>query len=593
MMIRRFIIFAFLILPFFAEAQNAPVSALGNQSVYTNTTTVSVTVTNFSNIGGCLLEVHFDPSVALATGATANPAMGGSLVVNISNPGVIILSWFTWPGTSLPANSMAFQLNFTRSGFGTTALEWYDTGFTCAWNDGDGVELIDIPTADYYINGTLSFNDPDAPHTLLRQSDVCIGEQAEVPVRVTRFRNIGKVNLELRYEPSGLIYQGYSNVSGFPNLSVIFLTPGKLAVSGVTGSGGAGISLPDSSVLCLIHFQSTGNGSPLTWYDDGPSCQYTGPSPVWFVLNDSPLNQFYFDGHIHSISPPVPAGIITGPPGGVICDGDSGVVFSVDTIAGAEVYHWAFPDGFSIASGNGTSTVVVNTMPGASSGPVTVYGENGCGTGGVSPPFGVTLHAAPALTTQPVSPPPVISGSGTAQFMAGASGYLLSYQWQEFSNQWSDLNDGGVYSGSGTAQLTIHQPPLSMNGNRYRCKVSGFCPPAVVTDGEATLSVSPPVGISGIVEEEIGIVIYPNPVNSKTCIQVFIPEPMEIILHIYDLAGKEHYVDREGFWINGYYSTPLPAEKLVPGLYFLHVSGQSNGKFYRATKIFIKTDRIR
>lgn len=593
MMIRRFFIFLLLFLTYCANAQNAPVSALGTQSVYTNTATIPVTVNNFTNIGGFLLEIHFDPSVATAAGATANPAIGGSLVVNISNPGKIILSWFTWPGATLPANSMVFQISFTRSGYGTTLLEWFDNGYSCAWNDGAGLELIDIPTADYYINGTLSFNDPDAPHTLLSQQSSCNGDQLDVPVKVTGFRNIGRVNLELRYEPSGLIYQGYSNVSGFPNLSVIFLTPGKLAVSGVIGSGGAGVSLSDSSILFKIHFQAAGNGSPLTWFDDGPSCQYTGPPPVWFVLNDSPVSQFYFDGHVHTISPPAPAGVITGPPGGVVCDGEAGVVFSVDTIAGAEAYQWSFPAGFTIVSGSGTPTVAVNTTPGAFSGNVTVFGENGCGNGGVSPSFEVTLHTGPVLTAQPVSPPSVISGTGTATFTAGASGYMLAYQWQEYINQWSDLNDGGVYSGSGTAQLTIHQPPLSMNGRKYRCKVSGFCPPAMVTDGEATLTVSPPVGISPDGKAEFDAIISPNPATDKSRIFVTVPAPMEIILHILDRVGRLIYIGREEFRINGSYTLKLPAEELVPGAYFVRLSGQSNGKFYSTTKIFIKADRIR
>lgn len=593
MMIRRFIIFVLLLQPFVAVAQFAPVSTLAVQSVYTNTATIPITVTNFSNIGGSLLEIHFDPSIAVATGATANPAIGGALVVNISNPGIIILSWFTWPGASLPANSMAFQITFTRTGYGTTALEWYDNGYSCAWNDGDGLELSDVPTADYYINGALTFNDPDAPHTLLPQLEGCTSDTMEVPVRVTRFRNIGKVNLELRYEPSGLTYQGYSNVSGFPNLSVIFLTPGKLAVSGVTLSGSPGISLPDSSVLCRIKFLAAGSGSDLTWFDDGPSCQYTGPSPVWFILNDLPTSQFYYDGHAQSLSPPGAAGSITGPPGGMVCEDETGIIFSVDTIAGAAYYQWSFPAGFSIVSGNGTPSVVVNTIPGAISGPVTVFGENECGSGEMSPPFEITIRTAPVLVTQPVSPPQVVSGTGTATFTVGATGYLLTYLWQEYITQWTNLSDGGVYSGSATAQLVIHQPPLSMNGNRYRCQVIGFCPPAAVTDGEATLSVSPPVGISGSGEIEFDVLIYPNPVTSESRILVTIPEPMEIILHIYDHIGKLQHFERDQFRINGSYLIRLPVDNLPPGLCFLLFSGQSNGKFYTETKIFIKPDRIR
>ncbi|MBN2634392.1 MAG: DUF2341 domain-containing protein [Bacteroidales bacterium] len=65
-----------------------------------------------------------------------------------------------------------------------------------------------------------------------------------------------------------------------------------------------------------------------------------------------------------------------------------------------------------------------------------------------------------------------------ATFSVVASGIEpLSYRWQEDDGGgFSDLSDGGIYSGTGTADLTITGAGASMNGYLYRC---------VVTDGNS------------------------------------------------------------------------------------------------------------
>ncbi|NTW33298.1 MAG: hypothetical protein HGB12_11870, partial [Bacteroidetes bacterium] len=80
-------------------------------------------------------------------------------------------------------------------------------------------------------------------------------------------------------------------------------------------------------------------------------------------------------------------------------------------------------------------------------------------------------------------------GSGAVSFTVTATGGL-TYQWQEFIISWNNVANAGVYSNVNTAILTITNPPLSMNANKYRCVVSGTCT-NTTSDGEATLSVNP------------------------------------------------------------------------------------------------------
>ena len=91
---------------------------------------------------------------------------------------------------------------------------------------------------------------------------------------------------------------------------------------------------------------------------------------------------------------PDPAGTITGT--SPVCQGATGVIYSVSTIANATGYVWTVPPGATIVGGNNTKQITVNFSLTATSGTVTVYGTNSCGNGAVSPPFNVTVNPKPA-----------------------------------------------------------------------------------------------------------------------------------------------------------------------------------------------------
>lgn len=91
----------------------------------------------------------------------------------------------------------------------------------------------------------------------------------------------------------------------------------------------------------------------------------------------------------------------------------------------------------------------------------------------------------------------LVSGA-TAVFNVTAD-FETGYQWQESTdsgNNWNDLTDAGVYTGANTESLTINPVDDGMNGNLYRCLISGVC--NNITSDEATLSVfnSPDFGSS-------------------------------------------------------------------------------------------------
>ena len=69
-----------------------------------------------------------------------------------------------------------------------------------------------------------------------------------------------------------------------------------------------------------------------------------------------------------------------------------------------------------------------------------------------------------------------------------------SYQWQvstNAGNTYTNVSNGGVYSGATSATLTITAPPVTMSGYLYRCVVTGAAPCAPVTSFQRELRVNP------------------------------------------------------------------------------------------------------
>ncbi|NTW31334.1 MAG: hypothetical protein HGB12_01645, partial [Bacteroidetes bacterium] len=185
-------------------------------------------------------------------------------------------------------------------------------------------------------------------------------------------------------------------------------------------------------------------------------------------------------------SAPAAAGTISGT--ATVCPGQIAVLYSVPAIAKASSYIWSYSGEGALIVGS-TNTVIIYFSGSATSGNLTVQGTNACGNGTVSADYPIAVNStAPNITAQPVSVATCF-GSGAVSFTVTASGGL-TYQWQEFGISWNNVANADVYSNVNTAILTITNPPLSMNANKYRCVVSGTCT-NTTSDGLATLTVNP------------------------------------------------------------------------------------------------------
>ncbi len=105
----------------------------------------------------------------------------------------------------------------------------------------------------------------------------------------------------------------------------------------------------------------------------------------------------------------------------------------------------------------------------------------------------VTVNQPAAITAQPVDQ--TICTDKVATFSVTASGTAtLGYQWQvstDGGNTYTNITNGGVYSGANTSTLTITAPPVSMSGYFYRVIIQGAAPCPSVTSFQRILRVNP------------------------------------------------------------------------------------------------------
>ncbi|MDP1622166.1 MAG: hypothetical protein Q8M08_07485 [Bacteroidales bacterium] len=112
------------------------------------------------------------------------------------------------------------------------------------------------------------------------------------------------------------------------------------------------------------------------------------------------------------ISLPGEALSISGPAN--VCAGSTGVVFSILPVPGAESYTWLLPSGVSVAGGEHDKTISLNFNESSHSGPISVYANNTCGHGNISP----TLHVEVLVIPEP----PLITNEGNLLISSSVSG---------------------------------------------------------------------------------------------------------------------------------------------------------------------------
>ncbi len=409
-----------------------------------------------------------------------------------------------------------------------------------------------------------------------------------VAVTATGFSNIGSCNLQLLYDPAIATCIAVDKGSQLPGqLASNVSIPGVITLGWYDWPG---VTLPDNSITFKFTFNRVGNGtSPITWNEDYPDRQWSDGN--FNGLNDLPFEDYYVNGSVTFLADNAP---VTHVPILQGCNGETmdfpvivndftnigeltltliydPAVLNYQTftnnsafpgltidasVSGQIVAHGytAATNGISLPDNSELFSLTFLVMEGVSN---LTWFDNGTSCEYKGPPpaylvrndvpkssyyvdgsFGTALP--PSIIEQPVSSDTLAPGAGIAVFEVGASGDLLGHQWQEYISSWENIEDGGVYLGAQTAQLTITNPPAGMDGYKYRCIVTGICDPPAITDGLATLNITMPTAIFSP-EQEYRILLsaFPNPFSGNLTLRFISPFVGEAMLTIYTLHGLE------------------------------------------------------
>lgn len=177
---------------------------------------------------------------------------------------------------------------------------------------------------------------------------------------------------------------------------------------------------------------------------------------------------------------PEDAGVVNG--NAAVCDGDAGIVYTVNPIQDATGYEWTVPAGAIIVAGANTNSITVNFPAPASGGVINVHGTNFCGNGNPSPDFAVSI--------KPVPPAAVISAVQNVLTSSAATG-----------NQW--YFNGTLINGATGQTYTADQ------SGDYTCIVT-------INGCSSPVSNTVNVVITGIVQNEGETInIYPVPNDGR------------------------------------------------------------------------------
>ncbi|MEI7472975.1 MAG: T9SS type A sorting domain-containing protein, partial [Chitinophagaceae bacterium] len=140
---------------------------------------------------------------------------------------------------------------------------------------------------------------------------------------------------------------------------------------------------------------------------------------------------------------------------------------------------------------NGTGAAITGSLTNITSAQqkttFTITAISACGT--KTQTVTVTVNTNSTISGQPANQSKNVGQ--TASFTANATGSIVSYQWEQSTNNgvsWTTVNNGGNITGATSNNLRIANLTLTQTGNKYHCNITPQCGNALVSNN-ATLTV--------------------------------------------------------------------------------------------------------
>ncbi|MCA6363425.1 MAG: VCBS repeat-containing protein [Bacteroidetes bacterium] len=556
---------------------NTPGTGTGTWSIF-STTNPAITVGNIGNVNSpttTLSGLNTNDNVVLAWTISNAPCAASIDTVTIRRIACTLQANFTWSPTTLCAlnASTTNQISFTNTSVTANPSPTWTYNWTFAGPTtpspasstqanpsnitftGPGSFTVTLTANDGSGNSvstqTITINPyPATPGSITGPTSVCQG-QTNVPFSVVPVANATTYNWSL---PSGAtIVSGTGTSSILVNFSNS-ATSNFITVNGVNSCGNGVSSAPLSVTVLPLPAATTvvsgptsvcqgqnnvvfatsavANATGYTWTLPVGATIVSGNNTNSITVNFSTAAQ---SGPVNVVATnscgsgtssvnfnltvnPVPgaAGVITSNTAASVCQGATGVTYTVPAIASATSYNWTLPSGATIVSGNGTNSITVDYNNLAASGNVTVAGVNSCGTG-ASSSFAVTTNPLPGNAGAILGTDTVCQGQFSVSYFVSSIPNASSYVWT--------LPPGAsIVSGQGTNSITVDFS-------------------ASAQSGQVTVAAQNGCGL-GVASAPLGVVVNPLPatpsniVGSSTVCQ----GQSSVVYSILPLANATGYV---------------------------------------------------
>ena len=430
------------------------------------------------------------------------PGAGSGTVITTTGNGTLLTHFIMTSSVDFTPNSTA-DIEFCSS----LAVSPLFPTVVNEYIDGDSTPLTVTPgtNANVYGNPVLNETIPSA-FNVTGTGSYCEGgvglpvglDGSEADVTYTLYLGAAVIATETGTGTAisfGNQTQGIYTVTG-TNVAGDRQMTGQAEITAVVNTASAGSSMPtlciNTPLTAITHTTSgaTGIGAPVS-LPAGVSANWlantitiSGTPTAAGVFNYSiPLTggcgSVNATGTITVNPLPGAAGAITGT--AAVCQGATGVTYSVPAITNATSYTWAYSGTGATIIGS-TNSITINFAANAASGNLTVYGVNTCGNGTISANYPITVNPIPAAAG---------AITGTAAVCQGATGvtYSVPAITNATSYTWAYSGTGATIIGS-TNSITINFAANAASGN---LTVYG-----VNTCGNGTISANYPITVNPI-----------------------------------------------------------------------------------------------
>ncbi len=202
----------------------------------------------------------------------------------------------------------------------------------------------------------------------------------------------------------------------------------------------------------------------------------------------------------------------------------------------------------------------------------------------VSNNLNLYVSAIPEVATDPAD---VTADQGDkVSFEITATAVGAKYQWQSAppaSNVFSNINDGGIYSGVKTSKLTVFGVSRAQNEFQFRCvvRVANACNAPGDTSNFALLYVNPAVSVAGLSGNR-NLSVFPNPAGDELFIKTTWNKTEPLKYRVVDKTGKTLLTGS----LNTTTETKVDVAKLAADIYLVEIQDEAGRSL--ATSRFTK-----